>query len=136
MKDMHFLFIIIFVIAALCVLASIVFIVYGILKKKWKLAVITSAVSLLIPTGSILYIVLFPTQFPYIDSWVYGKSKEAIIEKYGEPEYNWDRMIGYYTGEDHGFFGIMDSNNSFYYYIYFDENGMADTIQEGIQKGG
>lgn len=80
---------------------------------------------------------LFPTQFPYIDGWILGKTRDQITALYGNPTgYDQSHMISYYLGKDTGFFGIMSSNNDLHYYIYFDSNGQANRILKGCQLGG
>ena len=59
-----------------------------------------------------------------------------IIEAYGEPEFKFPNRYGYYVGEDNGFFGVMGSNSGIYYYIIFDENGIAESAEKGGPIGG
>lgn len=82
------------------------------------------------------YFVLFPTCFPYVDLYIIGSTKAEITAVYGEPNYKFREKYGYIIGKDNGFFGSMKSNNDFYYYIYFDENGIAKSVEKGIQLGG
>ena len=62
-----------------------------------------------------------------MDLWVYGKTKEQIIEVYGEPEYNEYRELAYETK-----WMFMDM---FYYVIEFDENGRAYRMHESPYVG-
>lgn len=61
----------------------------------------------------ITYNNLYRTQYPYIDSWIIGRNREDIEEKYGEPQINSDTLIGYYIGENNGFLGTMTSSDEF-----------------------
>ena len=71
--------------------------------------------------------ILFPTEFPYVDLWVFGKTKEQIIEVYGEPEYNEYQELAYETK-----WMFMDM---FYYVIEFDENGRTYRMYESPYVG-
>ena len=116
------------------VITLIALIIYGVVKKKRRIAVISSLI-LVIPTVLIVgYSLLFPTEFPYADPFIHGKSKEEIVKTYGEPEINGERKIGYFIGKDNR--GIDPSYLDLYYYIYFDENGFAVEINSGVQPGG
>ncbi len=76
--------------------------------------------------GIIAYCVIFPTDFPYADPWVLGKTKEEIIEVYGEPEYNEDKLA--YPTE----YGVLDME---YYVIEFDKEGRAIRVSERPYAG-
>lgn len=131
-----------FIVIAVLLFCAAVFIVpatlavVGVVKRKKRLSVICGLilfVEILIVAG---YFVLFPTCFPYVDLYIIGKTKAEISAVYGEPNYKFREKYGYFIGKDNGFFGLMKSNNDFYYYIYFDENGIAKSVEEGIQPGG
>ncbi len=124
---------------AVSIIAAIVLItltIYGIVKKKRKVAIVSSLILIVPVLLTVILFSLFPTQFPYIDSMLYGKTREEIIGIYGEPEVKEGGRIGYYVGDDDGFFGIMPSNLPQYYYVHFDENGVADDIYVSGPKGG
>lgn len=133
---LNILFLAIVAVGILVVVLPIALIVYGIVKKKRRLTVITSVVTGLCVAAVCVYQLLFPTHYPYVDLWVNGRQREAIVEKYGEPDYENGKTIGYCIGRDNGFFGGMSSNNDFYYYIYFDEDGTACEVEKRIQFGG
>lgn len=138
MDLLSIIFIGIFVVEVLVLLTPVFLIIYGIVKKKYKLVKITSIITAIILLLVFLYHLIFPTHFPYIDLWIYGKTKKEIIKIYGIPEYNLSTRIGYYIGEDNGVLGtgVMDSNDQYFYYIYFDADGKANKIDIGIQLGG
>lgn len=124
---------------ALPIIAAVVLIsliIYGIVKKKRKIVVASSLILIIPILLTVVWFFLFPTQFPYIDSMLYGKTREEVIGIYGEPGIKEGGCIGYYIGNDNGFFGIMPSNLPQYYYIDFDENGFADDIYISGPKGG
>lgn len=126
------------ILTGLILLAPVALIVFGIIKKKRKLVVVTIIVTLAVALLAAAYCILFPTAFPYVDLWVYGKTAEQVSSVYGEPDYDreTDSIIGYKLEKDNGFFGIMGSNNYYYYYIYFDEKGTAYKVTKQIQFGG
>ncbi len=120
-------------IMAFVVLIFLVPLIYGIVKKKYWILIAEGAVVLCI----ILCCYLFPTRFPYMDHWIIGKTREEIVSLYGEPNgYDWDGMIAYDLGSDRGFFGAMSDAHHWYYYIYFDSNGVAYKVTEGGPIGG
>lgn len=124
---------------ALPIIATVVLIsliIYGAVKKKRKVVIISSLILIVPVLLTVVWFSLFPTQFPYIDSMLYGKTREEVIGIYGEPEVKEGGRIGYYLGNDNGFFGIMSSNLPQYYYIDFGKNGFADDIYVSGPKGG
>lgn len=131
-----------FIVIAVLLFCAAVFIVpatlavVGVVKRKKSLAVICGLILFVEILIVAAYFVLFPTCFPYVDLYIIGKTKAEITAVYGEPNYKFREKYGYFIGKDNGFFGLMKSNNDFYYYIYFDENGIAKSVEEGIQPGG
>lgn len=125
-----------FVAPAIVILGVIALVIYGIVKKKRRLVAVVLSVTIAVVGLITAYCVLFPTAFPYCDMWIIGKTRDEIIEVYGEPD---GPKFSYYLGEDNGFFGVMDSSDSFYYYISFDsydKDGIACDVHKGIQPGG
>lgn len=101
--------------------------IVGYYAKKKSLIWISGSVLAFLIIGIVSFFILFPTEFPYVDLWVYGKTKEQIIEVYGEPEYNEYRELAYETK-----WMFMDM---FYYVIEFDENGKAYNVHESPYVG-
>jgi len=95
------------------------------IKNKKIIAVSVATLPVLL-AGIIAYCVIFPTDFPYADPWVLGKTKEEIIEVYGEPEYNEDELA--YPTE----YGVLDME---YYVIEFDKEGRAIRVSERPYAG-
>lgn len=129
------------VIAALLFSAAVflvpaVLTVVGAVNRKKKLAVTCGLILFVEILIAAAYFVLFPTCFPYVELYAVGKSRGEIIEAYGEPKFKFPNRYGYYVGEDNGFFGVMGSNSGIYYYIIFDENGIAESAEEGGPIGG
>lgn len=74
-----------------------------------------------------LWNVIVYSNVPYDTSWIHGKTAEEIIGRYGEPCCNYGSLLEY------------DLDLLFrdeYYYIEFDENGLADDIYIRERKGG
>lgn len=74
-----------------------------------------------------LWNVIVYSYVPYDTVWVRGKTAEEIIERYGEPCCNYGSLLEYDLD-----FLFRDE----YYYIEFDENGLADDIYIRERKGG
>lgn len=118
-----------------CVFSAIVIpVIIAFRKRKYWLLIIEAAVICSVA----LFLFLFPTQFPYVDQWIMGKTKEEIVSVYGQPDGNWnsDGMISYDLGSDRGFFGVMSGYDHLYYYIYFDIDGLAHKVLKGGPIGG
>ena len=107
--------------------------IFGYVKHKRKLLIVASVLTVIAVLLEIMFFVLFPTRFPYCDSWIVGKTKDEIVTKYGEPDFNGYR-IGYNVG--YGTIGLDAPNVDYYYYVEFDENGYADEIYIASQPGG
>lgn len=103
-------------------------------RRRLKRIVVFSVILGLLILLVIGMFVLFPTRFPYCDMWIKGKTREEIISAYGEPDFSSDK-IGYNVG--YGTIGFdVYHNSDYYYYIEFDDNGLADEIYVAVQPGG
>ena len=122
------------VVPLLIVISLIVLIIYGAVKKKPKIWITSSLILFVPPIIMGIFMFVFPTEFPYVDRILYGKTKGEVIEIYGEPELNGERIIGYYIGVDNE--GIDPSHLDMYYYVCFDGDGVVDEIYSGVQPGG
>lgn len=60
-----------FLIVIALALSPVVLIIYGAVKKK-KWMVITGAAVILVV---VLHKIIFPTEFPYVDLWIQGKTR-------------------------------------------------------------
>lgn len=133
---LDFIVIAVLLFCAAVFLVPAVLTVVGAVNRKKKLAMTCGLILFVEILIVAAYFVLFPTCFPYVDLYIIGSTKAEIISVYGEPNYKFREEYGYFIGKDNGFFGLMKSNNDFYYYIYFDENGIAKSVEKGIQLGG
>lgn len=133
---LDFIVIAVLLFCAAVFLVPAVLTVVGAVNRKKKLAVTCGLILFVEILIVAAYFVLFPTCFPYVDLYIIGSTKAEITAVYGEPNYKFREEYGYFIGKDKGFFGLMKSNNDFYYYIYFDENGIAKSVEKGIQLGG
>ena len=105
-------------------------IIFGFLKRKFGLAIISTLI-LVLPVA---FYIAFPTEFPYVDFLLYDKTKDEVIEIYGEPEYDGETIIGYYIGVDNR--GLDPSGMDLYYYLEFNDDGDVCRIFEGVQPSG
>ena len=71
--------------------------------------------------------VIVYSSVPYDTSWIHGKTAEEIIERYGEPCRNFSSLLEYDLD-------ILFRDE--YYYIEFDENGLAYDTYIAECKGG
>lgn len=127
--------IILFVIIACLILINTLqgisaLIIFGFLKRKFGLAIISTLI-LVLPVA---FYIAFPTEFPYVNLLLYDKTKEEVIEIYGEPEYDGETIIGYYIGVDNR--GLDPTHLDLYYYLEFNDDGNVCRIFEGVQPGG
>lgn len=56
--------------------------VTAIIKNKAKLLKVTASVATVVSGVAVIFCILFPTAFPYVDWWIYGKSYNEITEAY------------------------------------------------------
>lgn len=118
--------ILIYSIMAFVVLIFLVPLIYGVVKKKYWILISEGIVILLIA----LCCYLFPTEFPYVDPWITGKTKEEIVAVYGQPDgIDWGSVISYDLGRD-------SYGQDWNYYIHFDENGVAFKVEKAGPIGG
>ena len=103
------------------IIAFIIFLIKNIKRKRKKQIAIFSSLIIAIVLLIISFYIIFPTHFPYVDMWIYGKTREEIQEVYGEPD-----CVGHGIFYDIGFF----FGETIYYRIKFDINGRAIKISE------
>lgn len=74
----------------------------------------------------------FNSDIPYDTSWIHAKTAEEIIARYGEPH-----KVYSFTRIHQLVYELKDMPlHDDYYYIEFDENGLADDIYIAGPKGG
>ncbi len=121
-----------FGIAILCGLVAFVAVIViccSIRHKKEKLIRVAAVIMGLCPTIAIIWYLLFPTAFPYVDLWVLGKTEEQIMEVYGEPSFDTDEAHGHNEMAYYTRYIFLDPE---YYVITFDENGKAVDVREDL----
>ncbi len=99
------------------------------MKKKIMALSVALASLLAVCVGAFWY--LHPTHPKFNDRFVMGNTRQAIMERYGEPDAEREGMISYTVRENIPEL-IMSYDNSLFYEIYF-ENGIATRIH--LQKG-
>ncbi len=97
--------------------------------KKEKLIRVAAVIIGVCPTVAIIWYLIFPTAFPYVDLWVLGKTEEEIIEVYGEPRFDTDEAHGHNEMAYYTRYIFLDPE---YYIITFDENGKAVDMREDL----
>lgn len=111
------------------VITAIVWIIHLIKRKKKKALIVISCIT----TAVIAFCVIFPTRFPFVDSWIVGRSKYEIINVYGEGSFANEitngSKIGYHLGADPMDF-IFNTNSCINYCIYFDMDDIAVRVSE------
>lgn len=89
-------------------------------KKKIALIVISG-----ITTAVIAFCLIFPTSFPFVDSWIIGKNLDEIVSVYGDDydsgKTKAGKMILYPVWKE----WTKDGLKTDYYCIYFDKNEKA-----------
>lgn len=136
MADIIFICLIAFVLAI--IVTPIVFLTYGIAKKKKKY-ICTSVCACIFIVISILWICSHSTYYKYNDWWVIGRTIPEIEAKYGDFDmnkyiYGKSGRVAYYIYRDDGW--IMPDHLPHYYYIEYDENGIATKVYDGVAPGG
>lgn len=117
------------VLCGLIAFIAVIVICCSIPRKKEKLIRIAAVVMGLCPTVVIIWYLIFPTAYPYVDLWVLGKTEEEIVEVYGEPDYAPEHSHGYNEMAYYTRYIIFDPD---YYIITFDENGKAVDVREDL----
>lgn len=102
------------------------------MKIKKRIIIIPIIAFLLI--GITLFLLSHQTYYKYNDWWVIGKSMAEIEERYGEFDIELGSRKGYFIYTDNSW--VMPDHLDHYYYIKFDENGIATEVSDGVQPGG
>ena len=117
------------ILGGILAISALIVMCVSINRKKKKRVLVSAVVMGLCLAATIIWYILFPTAYPYMDLWVLGKTEEQIIAKYGEPDYGSEKAwqhdeMAYYTR-----YIIFDPE---YYVITFDEEGKAIDVREGL----
>ena len=102
-----------------------IFLVENKKKKNNKNVIIFSSLITITVLLTVAFYIIFPTHFPYADTWIYGKTSEEIQAVYGEPASVRDDRISYAIGRY-----FWETN---YYCIQLDESGKAVEIYESME---
>lgn len=118
------------VIFAFFIVVTVIVWIIHLIKHKKKIALMV--ISCLI-VFFIAFFIVFPTSFPFVDSWIVGRSKDEIINVYGEGSFANDitngSKIGYHLGADPMDF-IFNTNSCINYCIYFNKDDIAVRVSE------
>ncbi len=117
------------IIAVFIAATAIVWIIHLIKRKKKAILVVISSLVVFVTA----FCLIFPTSFPFVDSWIVGRSKDEIINVYGEGSFANEitdgSKIGYHLGSDSIDF-ILNTNSCINYCIYFDMDDIAVRVSE------
>ncbi|MDE7425820.1 MAG: hypothetical protein K2N51_19340 [Lachnospiraceae bacterium] len=105
-------------------------------KKRLSIFLIISIASL---SSMIVFLCSHATYYKYNDWWIIGRSISEIESKYGEFDFgeykaNTSGKVGYYIYTDDG--PIMPDHLKHYYYIEYDNEGIANKVYDACQIGG
>ena len=104
-------------------------------KKRKKIVIISATIVTLV----IICAIFYATKENYSENWIIGKNRDEIKERYGEFDLNFNSIAAYEFPED-----PLDSIWSYYmggdpvnyYYIRFNENGLAEEVYISSYPGG
>ncbi len=138
MFTVNFIFIclIAFILAVLVIPPA--FLIYGVIKKKKKIICISACVCVFLIIV-VLWICSHQTYYKYNDWWVIGRTIPEIEARYGDFDmntyiYGKPGRVGYYIYNDDKW--IMPDHLPHYYYIEYNENGVATEVYDGVAPGG
>lgn len=127
------IFIAVLVLIVLALIAPGIIAIYSLLKKKKKFLVGACA-AILMETVLVLFLASHQTYYKYNDWWIVGKTEEEIVERYGEFDMCWGSSKAYFIYVDNGW--VMPDHQPHYYYIEFDDAGIATEVYESLAPGG
>ena len=107
-------------------------------KNKKVLFVLGVVVFLLIVSLSVFAYYRSRVHWKYDDKWIIGKTKEEVVERYGEFGWSYnENTYGYLVYEDgKSFMGLPGSGNEQYYLIVFDDDDIATEVYVLWRPGG
>lgn len=83
---------------------------------------------------AILFSISHLTYYKYNDWWIIGNNISKVREKYGDFDIETSGRVGYYIYTNHH--GIFPDHLKYYYYMYFDKDGIIYKVSIGCQPGG
>ncbi len=128
---MIYLFLLFFLILFSPFITPAVLLVVGAVKRRKNLVISCSAIIVVEILLIIAFNIMFPTSYPYVDKWIKGKTQAEIVSVYGEPDIIRSPCIGYKSYKR-----LFSPYREEYYYIYFDENGIAESFDKSCPIGG
>lgn len=120
--------------AVFIVITVIVWIIHLIKrKKKMALAAVSGLTAVVIA-----FCLIFPTSFPYVDSWIIGKSLDEIVAVYGDNYIEgatgtYNKAVSYPIS---GIYHAYPINRAYYYCIYLDSNNIAVRVEKEALRAG
>jgi uncharacterized protein YxeA len=117
-------------------------------KRKLIIFIFVLLIIIIAIITIIIYKTYYPTFYKYNDSWIIGRSYEEIAERYGE--FDLEYSVSYNKeGKATGGTGAYEAETPFrrigrqflggqipYYFIVFDENGIATKVYIRGYPGG
>lgn len=97
--------------------------------------IITAVISVL----AIIFILIFAVGEKYSEAWIIGKNRKEIEYRYGNFDLNFNNIAAYEMPEDpldSVWSYYMGGDPARYYYIRFNENGVAEETYVGSYPGG
>ena len=98
-----------------------------------------TAIIIAVIASFIIFTIFYATRENYSEDWIIGKSRNEIEDRYGKFDLNFERIVAYELPEDHldsVWTYYMGGDPVKYYYIRFDENGLAKEVYIGSYPGG
>ena len=120
--------------AVFIIITIIAWIVQLIKRKKKKAFIVISCIT----TVVIAFCLVFPTSFPYVDSWIIGKSLDEIVAVYGDNYKEgvtgtYNKAVSYPIS---GIYHAYPINRAYYYCIYLDSNNIAVRVEKEALRAG
>lgn len=131
---MLILLIIIIAFSLAAIVSAILLIIYIKKNRNFKKPLISLCVCLVTVAITVLFIASHDTHYKFNDWYVLGNDIETIRETYGQFDIYQARRAGYYIYTDNG--PVMPDHLEHYYFMYYDENGIIYSVDDGVQPGG
>ncbi len=121
------------VFAVFIVITIIVWIIHLIRHKKKAALAVISCLTVFV----VSFCVIFPTSFPFVDSWIIGKTLDEIVSVYGDNYKEsitgtYSKAVSYPIG---GIYQAYPINRTYCYCIYLDSNNVAVRIKKEALRG-
>ena len=89
---------------------------------------VTVAIIILFIVSAILFYASHHTSLRYNDWWIVGNNISTVEARYGKYDIDTGRIAAYYL--------YNFDTNDYYYYMYYDSDGIITRVETGIQIGG